>query len=84
MAAPAVAGVAALIRSYYPKLTAPQVKKILMNSGLPVKTQVVIGGETSNTSNFSDLSKSGKIVNAFNALILAERVTKGKTDFLTK
>jgi len=33
MAAPAVAGVAALIRSYYPKLSASQVKNVLMQSG---------------------------------------------------
>ena len=33
MAAPSTAGVAALIRSYYPKLSANQVKHILMNSG---------------------------------------------------
>ena len=36
MAAPAVAGVAALIRSYYPQLSASQVKKIIMNSVLVV------------------------------------------------
>ncbi|NAS30957.1 S8 family serine peptidase [Flavobacteriaceae bacterium R38] len=84
MAAPAVSGVAALIRSYYPKLTAPQVKKIIMNSGLPIKTDVIIGGDNTKTDSFGNLSKSGKIVNAFNALILADKVAKGKTDFLTK
>jgi subtilisin family serine protease len=34
MASPNVAGVAALIRLYYPKLTASQVKHILMDSVL--------------------------------------------------
>ena len=43
MAAPAVSGVAALVRSYYPKLTAAEVKTILMNSGLPIKKSVVVG-----------------------------------------
>ena len=36
MASPNAAGVAALIRSYYPKLSAKQVKQILMDSGTPL------------------------------------------------
>ena len=71
MAAPAVAGVAALIRSQYPKLTAAQVKQVLMDSGLPIKIKVVAGGDPENVKPFQDLSKSGKMVNAYNALILA-------------
>src|SRR5690606_28830594 len=47
MAAPAVAGVAALIRSYYPDLSASQVKRILMDSGLTTKAKVVVGGDAS-------------------------------------
>lgn len=78
MAAPAVAGVAALIRSQYPKLSASQVKKILMQSGLPVKTPVIVGGDSSKSSTLPEISKSGKIVNAYNALIMAEGVNNGK------
>jgi subtilisin family serine protease len=74
MAAPAVAGVAALIRSYYPKLSAAQVKKILMDSGLPIKTKVVVAGDNENVKPFGDISKSGKIVNAYNALIMASKL----------
>lgn len=74
MAAPAVAGVAALIRSYYPKLSAAQVKKILMESGLPIKTKVVVGGDSNNVKSFEEISKSGKIVNAYNALIMASKL----------
>ncbi|RYD90553.1 MAG: peptidase S8, partial [Sphingobacteriales bacterium] len=40
MASPNAAGVAALIRSYYPNLKASQVKQIMMESGLPVNLQV--------------------------------------------
>ena len=76
MASPAVAGVAALIRSYYPKLNAAQVKQILMDSGLPIKTKVIVGGDPNNIKSFSDLSKSGKIVNAYNALLLAKQISK--------
>lgn len=78
MAAPAVAGVAALIRSHYPKLKASQVKKIIMKSGLPIKTKVILAGDTSKTSTLDKISTSGKIVNAYNALIMAESVSTGK------
>lgn len=78
MAAPAVAGVAALIRSYYPDLTASQVKRIIMDSGLTTKTKVVVGGDASKSVNFTDISKSGKMVNAYNALIMADAVSNGK------
>lgn len=77
MAAPAVAGVAALIRSQYPKLTASEVKKIIMESGLTTKAKVVVG-EDAKSADFDKISKSGKMVNAYNALILADQVTSGK------
>ena len=74
MASPAVAGVAALIRSYYPKLSAAQVKKVILDSGLPLTTKVVVGGEASDVRAFNELSKSGKIANVYNALILASEI----------
>jgi len=76
MASPEVAGIAAMIRSYFPKLTAPQVKKIIMDSGLPVQANVIVGGDRLNTQEFSELSTSGKIANLYNALILASKVSK--------
>ncbi|MGI9545794.1 MAG: S8 family serine peptidase [Flavobacteriaceae bacterium] len=78
MAAPAVAGVAALIRSYYPKLSASQVKRILMDSGLSTKSSVVLAGDVENAKDFDQVSKSGKMVNAYNAMIMADQVAKGK------
>lgn len=79
MAAPAVAGIAALIRSYYPSLSASQVKNVLMQSGLRSKASVMLAGDPTNSKPFSEVSKSGKMVNAYNALILAENISKGKT-----
>lgn len=76
MASPAAAGVAVMLRSYYPQLTASQVKKIIMDSGLPVKTPVILGGEEENIKPFSEISKSGKIVNMYNAFIMAEQFVK--------
>jgi subtilisin family serine protease len=79
MAAPAVAGVAALVRSYYPNLTASQVKKVLMQSGLASKASVILSGDAERAKPFSEVSKSGKMVNAYNALILAANISKGKS-----
>lgn len=74
MAAPVVAGVATLIREYYPKLTAVQVKDIIMKSVVKVNHDVAIegaDGETPKSVPFADICISGGIVNAYNALKLA-------------
>ncbi|HSP83689.1 MAG TPA: S8 family serine peptidase, partial [Gillisia sp.] len=73
MAAPAVAGVAAIIRSFYPKLTAAQVKQVIMDSGLSTTASVLVGEEKTN-KRFTELSASGKMVNLYNALILADKM----------
>ena len=75
MAAPAVAGVAAIIRSFYPKLTAQQVKQVIMDSGLSSTASVIVGEEKTN-KRFTELSSSGKMVNLYNALILADKIAK--------
>jgi cell wall-associated protease len=74
MAAPLVAGVAALIFSQYPNLSAAQVKQILITSGIAINKKMSLGDGT--TEPFSELSKSGKIINAYNALIMASKLSK--------
>jgi cell wall-associated protease len=74
MASPNVAGVAAMIRSYYPKLSAKQVKQVLMDSGLHTSTPVIVGGEESNIQPFDSISKSGNTANLYNALIMASKM----------
>ena len=74
MASPNVAGVAAMVRSCYPKLSAKQVKQVLMDSGLSVSSPVIVGGDESNVKPFIAISKSGKTVNLYNALILASKM----------
>lgn len=84
MASPAVAGVAALIRSYYPQLTAGQVKRILMNSGTKLDLKVIKPGSPSQENPkgiqvpFADLSVTGRIVNAYNALKMADAMVNKK------
>ena len=74
MASPLVAGIAALVLSQYPKLSAAELKQILMNSGLPVVKKVSIGDDA--VVPFSELSKSGRLVNAYNALIMASKISR--------
>lgn len=74
MASPNAAGVAALIRSYYPNLKASQVKQILMDSGTAMPVEVELG-ENKEVRAFSKASKSGSIVNAYNALKMAEKMS---------
>ena len=76
MAAPAAAGVAAILRSYYPDLSANQVKTIMLQSVLAHEGEVTKPGTTEKIK-FSELSVSGGIVSATNAVTLAEK-TKGK------
>jgi subtilisin family serine protease len=78
MASPNVAGVAALIRAFYPSLTASQVKHIIMDSGTPLSNTFVLAGEAGEQTKLNNISKSGKIVNAYNALILAEKIANKK------
>lgn len=83
MASPEVAGVAALLRSYFPSLSAAEVKKIIMESGVKVDMKVLVGedddeGKKRKEMNFADLSTTGTIVNAKNAVILAAKITKTK------
>lgn len=77
MASPNAAGVAAMVRSYYPNLSARQVKQILIESGTEIKNEVVLG-ETQEKRSFAKASKGGRIVNAYNAMVMAEKMSKTK------
>jgi len=74
MAAPEVAGIAALIRSYFPKLTAAQVKQVIMDSGITTDQEVVLGENQDIRKPFSEASKSGRMANLYNALIMASKM----------
>lgn len=77
MASPVVAGIAATLRSYYPTLSAKQVKEIIMASTLPIEAKVKRPGDQSLVS-ASEISVTGGVVNLYEAVKLAEK-TKGKS-----
>lgn len=64
MAGPVVAGAAAIIRAYFPDLTAVQVKEVLMQTATKTVQLVPVPGKKDQKASLSDLSVSGGIVNA--------------------
>ena len=78
LAGPMVSGTAALIWSYYPKLTVQEVKQIILDSGTAYDIEVIVPGTKDKMVPFSELSKSGKVLNVYNAMQLAEKVSKKK------
>ena len=77
MASPVVAGVAALVLSYYPELTAIQLKDILLKSAVSYKdVKVNIPGTKNKKTEFKNICKTASVVNAYNALKLAEKMSK--------
>jgi subtilisin family serine protease len=71
MASPTVAGVAALVWSYFPDLSAKKLKKILLKSAVKMETDVKVPGMDGQKKPFSDLSTTGGVVNAYNAIKMA-------------
>lgn len=73
MAAPNVAGIAAVLRSFFPKLSAPSIKKIILDSSIPLYTSVT-HPETKIEVTPQSLSKTGNLANLYNALLLASKI----------
>jgi subtilisin family serine protease len=73
-ASPITAGIAALILEYYPKLSAAQLKQAIMASATPLTGMMVNKPGTSQKVDFSTLSKSGGVVNAYKALVFASKL----------
>jgi len=80
-ASPLTAGVAALVMSYYPELSSKQVAKIITDSSVKFPNlQVNKPGEYEGDPDmvkFSELSRSGGIVNAYEAVKMAESMNVG-------
>lgn len=79
---PVVAGVAALVWSYYPELTSLELKEVLTNSTIRYpKKKVYFPNITSDKKSkvkFSELSARGGIISAYDALVLAEKYAGNK------
>ncbi len=76
MASPVVTGMAALIRSRYPHLSAVQVKNIIIDSARPLPAEVIQPGTFDKVPS-SEICVSGGITDVMEAMQLAS-ITKGK------
>ena len=71
MASPVAAGIAVLLRSYFPKLSATQIVEIIKKSGVEINEDVILPATKDKKVAFKKLSDSGKIVNAYEAVKIA-------------
>ena len=82
LASASVAGVAALIKAYYPSLTGSQIRDILLESvtsrkGVEVEKGIEVDGkQTQDLFLFDDLCLSGGILNAYQAIVAADKLGK--------
>lgn len=77
MASPVTAGVAAFLLSYYPSLTPQQIKTALEKS--TVKPTIKAGKPgTEEQVELSELSRTGGLINAFEAAKMAAEITKNQ------
>ncbi|WP_207435562.1 S8 family peptidase [Sabulibacter ruber] len=79
---PVVSGVAALVWSYYPELTAAELKDVILKSATVYPKETAYSPSDDPAARkkikFTDLSATGGIVNAYNALVLAEKTVNQK------
>ncbi|WP_343030553.1 S8 family serine peptidase [Fulvivirga aurantia] len=79
MAAPSTAGVAALIMSYFPELSAFQVRDIIRKSSRRFDNLTVIRpGDSQLSVKFDELSITGGLVNAYEAIKMAQSMSMQK------
>lgn len=75
--APMVSGVAALVWSYFPDLTAVQLKEVLLQSIAKYKKIMVrCPGDQNKTIDFGALCGTGGIINAYQAILEAKKYLK--------
>ena len=82
LAAATTVGVAALIKAYYPHLTGTQIRNILLETvtsrkDAEVEKGIVVDGKpTQDLFLFGDLCLSGGIINAYQAVVAADKIAK--------
>jgi hypothetical protein len=73
-----VSGTAALIWLYYPNLSVQEVKQIILNSGSEYDIEVLVPNGDGKKVPFKELSKSGRVLNVYNAMKMAKEMNTKK------
>ncbi len=76
MASPVTAGVAAALKSYFPTLTAVQLKDIIRRSAQVHHTLVLVPGSNEKKVDFATLSNTGGVVDLYEAVKLAAQLAQ--------
>lgn len=79
MASPMVSGLAALLRSYFPALSAAKIKECILKSATIYSRKVYlpeVDSKKKHKVQFTELSVTGGVVNAYNAVKLAEEMSQ--------
>ena len=75
MASPVVTGLAALLMAYFPTLTATDVRTIILSSAAARTSQMVVRPGGKDKVPFGSLSVTGGVVNAYDAVKMAQQMT---------
>lgn len=78
MASPSAAGVAAIIREYFPELKANEVRDILMKTVVPYKKKLRVPGTKKDKRKINELCISGGFINTNNAVKQLMGLNKSK------
>jgi cell wall-associated protease len=73
-----VAGVAALLKSYFPTLTMKEIKEVILKSAKSYKGTKQMKPGSEELVDFSTLSVTGSVVNVKNAVAMCMQLEKSK------
>jgi subtilisin family serine protease len=79
MASPVVAGIAALVKSYFPSLSPEQIKTAIEKSSTKPEYKTAKPGSEGEMVNMDELAKTGGIVSAYGAVKAAYEMSETKT-----
>ena len=74
MASPEVSGIAAILKSYFPNLTAQQLKEVIVSSARQYPGLMVKVKDRSSKELFSNMSRSGGVIDIMNAYKKANEI----------
>jgi cell wall-associated protease len=78
MACPMVSGVAAMLKSYFPKLSMEEIQMIILSSAKSYKGQMQTKPGSEDQVDFAQLSVTGGVVNVLNAVNACKAMYKAK------